>query len=132
LSRTLIESGLNARVSLMPGAHVRTAAVAEAQWSRPEGATLLARTLSVGPELGLDVGKRGHAELSARRGFVSGAPALSLLPTSDPAGPPRWTASGRLDVRVRESTTAGVSLDGTERVGRRTVVTGRAELKAFF
>jgi hypothetical protein len=86
----------------------------------------------VGPEAGFDVGARGHAELSARRGFVAGAPPVSLLPTRDPAGPARWEASSRFDYRLRESSTASASLNAVERTGQKAIVTGRAELRAFF
>ena len=132
LARTLLESGLNAQLIVTPSARLRAAAVAEALWSRPEGVTEQTRSLRVGPEVGFDVGARGHAELSVRRGFVGGAPAVSLLPSRDPAGPPRWETSGRFDFRLRESSTASASLNSVERPGQRAVVTGRAELRAFF
>ena len=131
-AQTLVESGVNARLVLTPTTHLRTAAVAEAVWSRPAGTTALTRTLRVGPEAGFDVGTRGHAELSARRGFVAGAPPVSLLPSRDPAGPPAWETTARFDYRVRESSTASASLGALERPGQRAVVTGRAELRAFF
>jgi hypothetical protein len=132
LARTLFDSGVNGQLILTPSARLRAAAVAGALWSRPEGATQQTRTLRVGPDLGFDVGARGHAEFGARRGFVAGAPPVSLLPTRDPAGPPRWEASGRFDLRLRESSTASASLNAVGRDGQSTVVTGRAELRAFF
>src|SRR5262249_44712082 len=132
LDRTLLDSGGNGQVVVTPTSKLRAAAVAEALWSRPEGVEQQTRTLRIGPDLGFDVGARGHAELSARRGFVAGAPPVSLLPTRDPAGPPRWETSTRFDLRLRESSTASASLNAVERAGQRTVVTGRAELRAFF
>ena len=57
---------------------------------------------------------------------------MALLPTRDPAGPARWDSSARLDYRVRESSTVGVSMSAVDRPGQRAVVTGRAEVRAFF
>ena len=131
-TQTLVESGMTAQCIVTPGLHLRAAAVAEAVWTRPAGSNLQTRSLRVGPEAGFDVGKRGHAELSARRGFVGGAPAVSLLPSRDPAGPALWEASGRFDFRLRESSTASASVNAIERKGQKAVVTGRAELRAFF
>ena len=45
---------------------------------------------------------------------------------------PRWEGSTRVDYRVHESTTAGLTLSARERTGRSALVTGRAELRAFF
>jgi len=132
LAQTLVESGVDANVTVTPMPRLRAAAVAEALWSRPLGADATSRTLRIGPDLGVDVGARAHAELTVRRGFATGAPAVSLLPQQDPAGPPRWDANARLDWRVRESSTAGGSIGVIDRPGRKTVVTGRAEVRAFF
>jgi len=106
--------------------------VAEATWSRGEGQPLATRTVRLGPDLGLALGARGRAETSLRRSFISGPPPLSLLPTLDPVGAPRWEVTSRLDYRVHETTTFGLSVNGQERPGARTLVTGRAELRAFF
>ena len=43
-----------------------------------------------------------------------------------------YVSVGRFDYRVRESSTASVSLGALERRGQKAVVTGRAELRAFF
>jgi hypothetical protein len=130
--QTLFGSGVNAQVIVTPSAHLRVAIVGEALWSRPLNSSVQSRTLRVGPEAGFDVGARGHAELSLRRGFVSGATPQALLPSRDPAGPPRWESSGRFDFRLRESSTASASLTAVDREGQRAIVTGRAELRAFF
>ena len=130
--QTLDESSLATQVILTPSPRLRTAAVAEFVWSRPAGTQDETRSLRIGPEAGFDLGAKGHGELSLRRGLVSGARPTSLLPSRDPAGPPRWEASGRLDYRVRESSTASATVSAIERTGQRTVVTGRAELRAFF
>ena len=56
----------------------------------------------------------------------------SLLPTADPIGAPVWETNGRFDLRLHETTTFGVSLSAIDREARRTQVSGRAELRAFF
>lgn len=132
LARTLFTSGLTGQVVVTPGARLRVAAVAEAAWTRPEGATELSRSLRIGPDVGIAVGTRGHADLSIRRGFESGAPAVSLLPTSVPAGVPVWDSTARFDYHVRESSTVGVTTSVIQRPGLKTAVTGRAEVRAFF
>ncbi len=130
--QTLEESSLTSQLIVTPGARLRTVAAAEAVWSRAQGARERTRTLRIGPDVGFDISAKGHAELSLRRGFIGGAPPVSLLPSRDPAGPARWDASGRLDYRVRVSSTASATVGVIERAGQRTVVTGRAELRAFF
>jgi hypothetical protein len=106
--------------------------VAELSWQRPDAVELSTRTLRVGPDVGATIGARGRADVSVRRAFLSGAAPVSLLPSADPAGAPRWQATTRFDYRVRESVTAGVSYDVAERPGHRTLATGRAEVRAFF
>jgi hypothetical protein len=111
--------------------------VGEATWARPENVSAVAgggttRTIRVGPDLGMGVGRGGRLELTGRRSFLSGAPALSLLPTPDPADAPRWEGTARFDLRLIEGTSAGVSFVAQERPGRETIVTGRAEVRAFF
>lgn len=130
--QTIEESSLSSQLIVTPGPRLRTVAAAEAVWSRAQGAVERTRTLRIGPDVGFDIGSKGHAELGLRRGFVGGAPPVSLLPSRDPAGPARWDASGRLDYRVRASSTASATVNAIERAGQRTVVTGRAELRAFF
>src|SRR5206468_1700930 len=118
LARALLESGVTGQLVVTPDARLRAAAVVEASWVRPEGASALSRILRVGPDLGLAVGPRGHAEVSLRRGFVSGPDVISLLPSRDPAGPARWDGSGRFDLRVHETTTVGVSVSAVDRAAR--------------
>jgi hypothetical protein len=130
--RTLIEHGALGQVTLTPGSRLRLAVAGELSWLRPEHRDVATRTLRVGPDLGLAVGARGHMELSARRAFASGPAAESLLPTADPIGAPVWETNGRFDLRLHETTTFGVSLNTVDREARRTQVTGRAELRAFF
>jgi hypothetical protein len=131
-ARTLIDQTGTGQLVYTPGAKLRAVATLELTRSRPEGATEYTRTIRTGPDLGYSLGKRGRAELTLRRAFVSGPPALNLLPTSDPAGAPRWEGSARADYRVHESTTANLSVNVRERPGRSALVTGRAELRAFF
>jgi hypothetical protein len=88
--------------------------------------------VKIGPDLGVALGPAGRAELTARRAFVSGPPALGLLPSADPAGAPRWEATARLDYRVRESTTVSTSFTLRDRPPLDPEYTGRAELRAFF
>jgi hypothetical protein len=121
--RTLVDQGGNARVVWQPGPAMRATGVMEATWSR---------ALGVGPEASIGVGRAGRADVSARRAFISGPPALGLLPSAEPAGAPRWDVTGRFDYRVHETTTIGFDTSVRERPGRRTVVTGRAEVRAFF
>jgi len=130
--RVLIENGGSTQLVVTPGARLRAVAALEASWSRPEGQVGFTRTLRLGPDLGVALGARGRLELSARRAVVAGPPVAGLLPSADPPGPPRWEGSARLDHRVRESTTLGLSFTAREvpRLGTRS--TGRAELRAFF
>jgi hypothetical protein len=131
-TRTLVDEGGTAQLVWQPGPAQRLAAVFEATWSRPQGATLATRTLQIGPDLASSIGRAGRAELTVRRAFVSGPPALALLPSADPAGAARWNGTARFDWRLHETTTFGLNADARERPGRRTVVTGRAEVRAFF
>ena len=133
--RALLEAGVSSQLGFAPDARRRVAVAAEAAWQRDEGAPAsdpATRTIRVGPELGLGIGARGHTELSARRSFVSGPPALSLLPSSDPAGAPRWEGTARFDYRVHETTTLALSWTLLDRPGRATQTNGRVELRAFF
>jgi hypothetical protein len=130
--RTLGEEGALGQLIWTPGARLRAVAALEASRTRPEGQSEYTRTVRIGPDLGLAVGSRGRADLSVRRSFVSGAPPVSIIPTSDPAGAPRWEGTGRFDFRMRDIATAGLSMSVRERPGRKTVATGRAELRVFF
>jgi hypothetical protein len=130
--RRLFEQSGVGRVVYAPSAGLRLTGVLELTRSRPEGAAEYTRTLRVGPELSAALGKRGRAEVKARRAFITGPPPVNLLPSVDPAGAPRWEGSARADYRVRESTTAGLSVVVRERPGRPALATGRAELRAFF
>ena len=131
-ARTLFDQGGTAQLIYTPDARLRAVGVVEATWSRGEGQPLSTRTVRLGPDVGLALGTRGRAEASARRAFISGPPLLSLLPTLDPIGAPRWEVQTRFDYRMHETTTFGLSVNGQERPGTRTLVTGRAELRAFF
>lgn len=130
--RVLLESGGNAQVVYTPDARLRAAGVLELTLGRPESQSVSTRTIRIGPNVGLAVGARARAEVSARRGFTSGPPAVGLLPTAEPAGLPTWESSARLDYRVRSSGTLGLSFSGRDRRGRTPLYTGRAELRAFF
>jgi len=78
------------------------------------------------------VGARGRAEVSLRRAFITGPPAVSLLPSADPAGFARWDGTARFDLRLHETTTFGVNGTLRDFPNRPLVVTGRAEVRAFF
>jgi hypothetical protein len=131
-ARTLVEQTGTGQLVYTPGTKLRVVGTLEFTRSRPEGGTEYTRTLRSGPDLGYAFGKRGRAELRFRRAFVTGPPAVNLLPTADPAGVPRWEAAARADYRVQENTTASLSVDVRERPGRAALTTGRAELRAFF
>jgi hypothetical protein len=130
--RTLIEQTGMLQVIYSPDARLRANAFFELSAARPEGGTETTRTLRMGPDLGLSVGARGRVEFQARRAFVSGPPPLGLLPSADPAGPPRWEGTTRADYRVRESTTLGLTFTVRDRPDRDPEYTGRGELRAFF
>jgi hypothetical protein len=131
-ARTLVDQVASATWVWQPGAHLRLAAAGDATWSRVVGAAEVTRTLRLGPDLAFGLGRTGRAELSARRAFASGPPAQGLLPSADPAGAPRWEGSSRLDWRLHETTTFGLQANVRERPGRAAIVTGRAEVRAFF
>ncbi|MFM7231790.1 MAG: hypothetical protein ACKO3S_07380 [bacterium] len=130
--RTLFEQAATARLVWQPATSLRGAAVGDLSWSRPVGGLERTRTLRVGPDLSLGVGRHGRADVTLRRAFVSGPPAIGLLPSADPAGAARWDATARFDYRVHTTTSVGFDASVRERPGRATVVTGRAEVRAFF
>ena len=142
--RVLREAGVTTQLVFTPDARLRAVAALDAGWSHPEaGGTgitdpSVTRTIRIGPDLGVALGPRGHLDVTARRAFVSGAPALALIPSIDPAGAPRWEGSARADYRLHESTTFSTTFTVRDRTGqvappaRTTEVTGRAELRAFF
>ncbi len=131
-ARTLLDQGGTGQFVWQPGPALRAAGVFELDFARPEGQVEATRTIRLGPDLGAAVGPRGRAEVSVRRAFVSGPPAVALLPSADPAGFARWDANLRFDLRLHETTTFGVTGLVRERPGRATVVNGRAEVRAFF
>jgi hypothetical protein len=130
--RTLVDQVASAQWVWQPGGQARLAGAMDATWSRVLGQTEPTRTLRLGPDVALGVGKTGRAELIVRRAFVSGPPAVSLLPSAEAAGAARWDGTARFDLRLHETTTFGVESSVRERPGRKTVVTGRAEVRAFF
>ena len=131
-ARTLIDEGGVAQWVWQPGPNLRVASVADANWSRLQGVSEATRTLRLGPDVGVGVGRAGRLETSVRRAFVGGPPALALLPTAEAAGAARWDATARFDYRVHQTTTCSLDASVRERPGHRTVVTGRAEVRAFF
>ncbi len=131
-ARTIEDRGGSGLLSWTPGPKLRGAFTLDLGWSRPEGQPAFTRTLKVGPDLGVTLLERGRLDVTARRAFVSGPPAVGLLPSADPAGAPVWEGTARFDYRVRESTTVGLSLTSREFAGRRAQTTGRAEVRAFF
>lgn len=126
-----MDQGGSAQFVWQPGAGLRAAGVLEATWSRSPGVPEPTRTVRMGPDVSASVGRSGRVDLIVRRAFVSGSP-LGLLPTADPIGAARWEVTTRFDRRVHESTTVGLEAQLRERPGHRTVVTGRAEVRAFF
>jgi hypothetical protein len=76
--------------------------------------------------------------MNDRRAFITGPPALALIPSIDPAGAPRWEGSARGDYRLHETTTFSASFTVRDRSGqvlppaKTREFTGRAELRAFF
>jgi hypothetical protein len=130
--RTLIEQGGSGQWIFQPGSRLRAAAVVDAAWTRPEGQPVPTRTLQVGPDASFAVGARGRADVSVRRSFIAGPPAVGLLPSVDPAGAPQWNASSHLDVRVHDSTTLGGTYVISVWPNLPTRAQGRIELRAFF
>ena len=131
-ARTLVDQVASAQWVWQPGAQLRLAGAMDATWSRVPGQPQATRTLRLGPDAAVGVGKTGRAELIVRRAFVSGPPALGLLPSAEAAGAARWDGTARFDLRLHETTTFGLESNVRERPGRKTVVTGRAEVRAFF
>ena len=131
-ARTLFEQGGSTQWIFQPGDRLRSAAVLDASWSRPEGAVEMTRTVRVGPDVSFALGTRGRMSVTGRRAFIAGPASVGLLPSADPAGAARWDGSANVDVRVRESTTFGLSYSVSERPGFATRSVGRAELRAFF
>jgi len=131
--RTLVESGALAQLVYTPDARLRAAMSIDAGWLRPEQAAAAeyTRTVRIGPDFGVSIG-HGRLETLVRRAFVSGPPALGLLPSADPAGAARWEGTTRFDQRVRESITLGLTFGFRERTDRAPEYDGRAELRAFF
>jgi len=130
--RTIIDQGGTAQIVWQPSGTLRLVGATEASWARPVGQQDFTRTLRLGPDAGVSVGKGGRVELSVRRAFISGPPALGLLPSADPAGAARWDATARFDWRLHETTTFSVNSSVRERPGHRTISSGRAEVRAFF
>jgi len=130
--RRLFEQGAGSQWIFQPGDRLRVAAVLDAAWSRPEGQSEFTRTVRLGPDASVAIGARGRATISVRRAFIAGPAATGLLPSADPAGAARWDGTAHADVRVRESTTFGVSYSVSEREGLPLRSVGRAELRAFF
>ncbi|MCC6650832.1 MAG: hypothetical protein IT348_06755 [Candidatus Eisenbacteria bacterium] len=131
-TRTVVDETALSQLVWQPGTRLRAAGTVEAGFSRPLGQTAFTRTIRLGPDLGVSIGPRGRAELSARRAVITGPPAVSVLPSADPAGAARWDATARFDLRLHESTTFGLSAGVKERPGSRTLTTGRAEVRSFF
>ena len=130
--RTIEEGGGTLRAAYTPGPRLRAAGTVEVTWSRPAGGEDLTRLVRVGPDLGVSLGERGRLEAGFRRAFASGPAPLDLLPTADPLATLRWEGNARIDWRVHEGATFGTSITARDRTDRRTQVTGRAELRAFF
>ncbi len=131
-TRTLVDRVASALWVWQPGAQLRLAGAMEATWSQALDQGEATRTLRLGPDAAVGLGKSGRAEVVVRRAFVSGPPALGLLPSAEAAGAARWDGTARFDWRLHETTTFGLEASVRERPGRKTVVNGRAEVRAFF
>jgi len=116
----------------VPDARLRVAAAAQLSLSRSPGQLEDTRTLLVGPDVGMSVGRAGRIEVTARRGFTSGPPAVALIPTADPAGAPVWQGTARLDYRLLQTFTLGLSSNLRQFAEERAIVSGRLEMRAFF
>ena len=123
---------LSEQLVAVPDARLRAAAAGELSLAQAPGEPEATRTLLVGPDLGLSVGRAGRIEVTARRAFVSGPPAIALLPSADPAGAPTWQGTARADVRVLQTFTLGLFTGYRQFEGRKAVVNGRLEMRAFF
>lgn len=132
--RSVFETGGLAQAVYSSDVRLRAAAALEASWSRPDEVEVseFTRTIRVGPDVGVAVGAAGRLELSGRRAFINGPAIVSLLPSAEPAGSPKWEATARFDYRVRETTTISTSFTLRDRPPLKTEYTGRAELRAFF
>jgi hypothetical protein len=130
--RTLVDQGGTAQLIWQPSGSLRLVGAGEASWARPVGQPEFTRTVRLGPDAGMSVGKGGRIELSVRRAFISGPPPIGLLPSADPAGAARWDGTARFDLRLHETTTFSLSSTVRERPGHATITTGRAEVRAFF
>ncbi|HUK64408.1 MAG TPA: hypothetical protein VLV15_13770, partial [Dongiaceae bacterium] len=136
-TRTLDELELSAQLGFSPGARLRVAVVGDGLWQRPrEGFgsadDLTQRTIRIGPDLGLAVGPRGRLDMGVRRGFVSGPVLPPLVPSIDPLGPPHWDVNARLDYRLFEVATVGMTILYQDRPDQPAQLNGRAEVRAFF
>jgi hypothetical protein len=125
-------SAVSEQLVAVPDARLRAAAAGELSFARAPGQPEATRTLLVGPDLGLSVGKGGRIEVTARRAFVSGPPAIALLPSADPAGAPTWQGTARADVRLLQTFTLGLFTGFRQFEGRKAIVNGRLEMRAFF
>ena len=107
----------------------------DASWVRPDGvggSVERTRVLRVGPDLAVGFAARGRAEVVVRRAFVSGPPLVSLIPSALPASPPLWETTLRVDYSMRTSTQLSLSAVHRRHEERRSELTGRAEVRAFF
>jgi hypothetical protein len=130
--RTIVDEAGSSQLAWQAWPSIRMAGTLELDASRPLPQREATRTVRIGPDLSAGIGSRGHAELTLRRAFVSGPAAVGLLPSTEPAGFARWDGTARFDLRLHETTTFGVSGNVRERPDHPTVVTGRAEVRAFF
>jgi hypothetical protein len=130
--QALDQRGGTAQLILTPDPRLRLALAAQVDWARPVGQLEATRTIQIGPDLGITIGRRGRGDFSVRRAFVAGPPAVALIPTADPAGAPRWQGTSHLDYRLLESFTLGLTAAYRAFEGHAATVTGRLEMRAFF
>jgi hypothetical protein len=131
-ARTIVDEAGSSQLAWQASTSLRIAGTLELDRSRPLSQREATQTVRIGPDVSAGIGSRGHADFTLRRAFESGAAAVALLPSAEPAGFARWDGTARFDLRLHETTTFGVSGTLRDRPGRATVVTGRAEVRAFF
>lgn len=131
-ARRLLEDGGQAQLVVAPRDRWRAVAALDVSFRKPEAGAEATRTIRVGPDFGVSVGARGRAEVSLRRGFVSGPPTPGLLPGPESLDAPAWEGDSRFDYRLRDGVSFALSLHGRSRVEADPLVTGRLEARAFF
>jgi hypothetical protein len=126
-SRTLVDEGGTAQFIWQPSGTLRLVGAMDASWSRPVGQPEFTRTLRVGPDAGMSVGRGGRVELTVRRAFISGPPALGAAAERRPGGGRALGRHGALRLAAARDHDTGLELHrpgaagpphGDDRAGR--------------